>query len=396
MNIIGNKKKLTVIGGGTAGAITALQLYNTHTKEVVWYRDPSSKTQSVGEASTLGIPTLLHYGLKFHYKDLPKIEGTSKRGIRKINWGHQSSKDFIHGFDLHTTALHFSAVKFQNYIYNSLKPYIKIIESPSLNLAEIDSDYIFDCTGKPKEYSDFVMSQAIPVNSAYVVNCFWDKPKYDYSFHIARPYGWVFCIPLQKRMSVGYMYNSNISSLEEVKKDINNIFEQLNLTPSTEITEWNFKNYFRKENFTNRVCYNGNSSFFLEPLESTSTGFMIDINQIALNLLDKNISLSQANKSYHSIITDLQEMITMHYFSGSSFDTPFWQNAISISENFLQKSFKNSNFKSFYKQIQSFKNSNHLGIAFNQPVHAQWGINNWDQNLKGLNLYNKLNKLINI
>lgn len=401
MNIIENKKRIIVIGGGTIGCLTVIHFINDSTKEITWYRDPLSNTQSVGEATTLAVPRLLHNNLNFHpYKDFSLIDGNLKRGIRKLNWGETSLGDYTHFFGLSEHGIHFNAVKFQNLIYQKLKHRVNVIEEKAPPYSNIEGDYIIDCSGSPKDYSEFNLANQIPVNSAYVVDCPWDYPEYDYSFHIALSHGWVFCIPLKNRMSVGYMYNSSQTTLQEIKKDINQVFKNLKLSPSQNITQWNFKNYYRKQNFTERVCYNGNSSFFLEPLESTSTAFAIRVNRTLDKFLNKEISLHQANESYENEIIDIQRMISLHYISGSKFNTPFWDFATSINEKFFKESLNKGkyNFKKIYLESSKFINSKNLGLNFNGPPEAYgtWGINNYIQNIEGLNLTKKLNKLLNI
>jgi hypothetical protein len=94
-------------------------------------------------------------------------------------------------------------------------------------------------------------------------------------------YGWVFGIPLQNRISIGYLYNSDINSIEDIKKDIQNVFDEYHLTPSEKTQNFSFNSFYRKNNFSSKVIYNGNASFFLEPLEATSTGLSTYIYRMA-------------------------------------------------------------------------------------------------------------------
>jgi hypothetical protein len=94
-------------------------------------------------------------------------------------------------------------------------------------------------------------------------------------------HGWIFGIPLQKRVSIGYLYNDELSSLEEVKKDVQNVFKEYQLKPSEITNHIKFESFYRKQNFNSKVIYNGNSSFFLEPLEATSTHMSANINRLA-------------------------------------------------------------------------------------------------------------------
>ena len=399
MNILENKKKIVIIGKGTAGSVTAAHYRILFPNdEIEWYRDPITHTQSVGEASTLFIPTLLRQSLNTHYSELEELDATSKRGIRKINWGTEGSKDFIHDFDINSTGIHFNAVKLQNYIAKKLQNHINIINEKSPNHLDIDCTHIVDCTGKPTDYSLFNKSEATPINTAYVVNCYWDFPKYEYSFHIARPYGWVFAIPLRDRISIGYMYNANINTLEEVKEDINNIFSYLNIIPSHNISQWSFKNYYRKQNHTKRISYNGNASYFIEPLESLSTPFMGFINFNNARMLDNEITVEEANNIYLNELRDYQRIIALHYFAGSSYKTKFWDHAMEKSHNFLKENIKDPRFLNLYKFCKDFSNSNYLTYPPElQGFGTEIGMlpaRSYVQNFEGLGLYNKIDKLL--
>ena len=219
-------KKIAIIGNGTAGCLTASHFnrYSIDT-EIEWYFDPNIKPQAVGEGSLIDLPVDLNASLEFSMSDLYSLDGTIKTGIRKIDWAGVDSFDENFTFGKH--GMHFNAVQLQDFILKKLQleGKIKIIES-NVTHNQIDSDHIIDCSGFPRDFSQYVESEYIPVNSAHVTKCFWDYPKFNHTLTIARPYGWVFGIPLQNRCAIGYMYNSNINSLEEIKKDVLNIFDR--------------------------------------------------------------------------------------------------------------------------------------------------------------------------
>ena len=66
MIIIGRKKKLSIIGRGTAGCLNAIHFrHRIPDIDIDWYFDPKKPQQSVGEGSTLSLPRLLEpTGLK--------------------------------------------------------------------------------------------------------------------------------------------------------------------------------------------------------------------------------------------------------------------------------------------------------------------------------------------
>jgi hypothetical protein len=317
--------RVAVIGKGTAGCMSAAYFaYNTDC-EVDWYFDPNIKPQSVGEGSNLALPTKLNDIFGFGARDFPRIDATVKTGIYKENWG-KGTKPFLHDFPSPATAIHFSAPKLQDYVADRLKDFVNI--KPMNVLAkDVEADFVMDCSGKPVEFGSHKESDYIPVNSVYVTQCYWDYPRFNHTLTIARPYGWVFGIPLGNRCSIGYMYNKDISSLEEVMLDVQNIFDEYKLVPSDDTNNFSFKNYKRKSNFDDRIAYNGNASFFLEPLEATSFSTVDVVNFITFQHWFTKKDLNLASELYDAYLQAQESIIMLHYYAGSDFKTPFWEYA---------------------------------------------------------------------
>lgn len=394
MNIVGSKKKIAIIGKGTAGSLAISHFYKHFPGEIYWYYDPNTPTQTVGEGSTLDFCDALYFNSELKSYDLKLINGTPKLGIHKINWG--GSGNFIHDFPLGRYGMHFDAVEFQKFIYNKFSSKVKVINQNIQSYDNIDVDYVIDCSGKSSLEKGFIEANSMVVNSAFVTQCYWGGPKFNNTLTIARPYGWVFGIPLQNRCSIGYLYNKDINSLEEVKKDIKNIFKSYNLTPSNHTKSLNFKSYYRKENFTNKVAYNGNASFFLEPLEATSIKTMNIINDIVSKIIINKLPLKEANHMYHYEFNSIQIMILLHYLAGSKFSTPFWDNAYIKAEKFLSKNISHPHFLNIYNTSKNLLSNNITHDTSNIPEFGQWGVTNYNINLKELNLYSKIDKLLNI
>jgi len=382
-------KKIAVIGAGTAGVL-AISHFNKWMKdcELELYYDSNIKPQPVGEGSTPTLPNCLWQNLEFTFDELQKVDGTIKYGIDKRNWG---GTDFVHPFYPPIVGYHFNAGKLQNFIFDKLKNDVKIIDK-NVRHQDIDADFVMDCSGKPNDYEDFNMSEYISVNAVYVTQCYWDYPTFNNTLTMARPYGWVFGIPLKNRCSIGYMYNHNINTLEEVKEDVKNIFEEFNLTPSDTTNAFKFKNYFRKQNFTERVVYNGNSSFFLEPLEATSIMVMDFINRGSYDVWTGKMSADKYNQSYLELLNEIEEMIMIHYYAGSKFDTPFWDFAKERGERCSKRMMNNPKFKFIYEMSKE-KNPGE-GLSAAVLNYAALIPLSYKINLNGLNLYDKLDKLI--
>jgi len=380
--------KLAVIGRGTAGAQTIAHLQkHMGREEIEWHFDPNIPTQAVGEGSTRDLPNNLFYNLDFDYNDLDKIDGSVKTGVYKSGWG-KNLPNFIHSFVPGDVSLHFNAKSLQNYVLDKLKDKVKIVEH-NITADEIDADYIIDCSGVPKELDEFHIPKYITINSAHVTQCYWDAPRFTHTLAIARPYGWVFGIPLQNRCSIGYMYNKDFNTLEEVKEDVKNVFKEYNLNPSNETNSFTFKNYYRKQNFTNRVAYSGNASFFLEPLEATSVSCMDMIQRSVWDILNGVQTVESMNQKYIHRLESIERMIMLHYFSGSNWDTDFWKYAQSRGEQCMIDSKFNKEFVSFCNpkgdSFSRVENTNHeLGT---------WPMSSYYQNINSLGIKEKLHAI---
>lgn len=379
-------KKLAIMGRGTAGCLAVSHFNKWSNFEIDWYFDPNIKTQSVGEGSLLDLPLNLKEYMGFSYSDLSNIDSTIKLGIDKHNWS--KGENFKENFDFGNVALHFNAVKLQNFIFEKNKNYVNIIEKNILNYDDIDADHIIDCGGSPKNYDQYHKSEYIPVNSVFVTQCFWDNPTFNHTLTIARPHGWVFGIPLQNRCSIGYLYNKDISSIIDIEDDVNEVFKQFNLIPSKDTSQLSFNNYYRKINHYDRISYCGNSSFFLEPLEATSIAFMTNILRHTYDYLYDNIDLNLANEHYIMNIREIENIIMLHYFSGSIFKSKFWDYAKELGEKNINTLKYNKRFLYFYENCKS----NNFNMIDEQ--YGTWDFNIFKTNIDKLNLQEKLDKFL--
>ena len=403
-------KKFAVLGRGTAGALTAamanylLVRRKKFNCEIEWIFDPETPTQAVGEGTTLNVCTTLRNCLDFRHHDLHKIDGNFKTGILKNGWG-TANEEFVHNFLPPITSYHFNAIKLQNYIFEELRKSsnIKIVEE-KITSDKIDADYIVDCSGKPKEIDDrFVVPSEIPVNAVYVTQCFWDHPKFAYSLTNAAKHGWYFGIPLQNRCSIGYLYNKDLNTIDEIKEDVQQVFEKYNLVPSDVTNAFHFKNYYRKKTFTERISYNGNCSFFIEPLEATTLSTVDIVAQSSINSfinttinkLNKETFYTKFNTSITNEIESIIDMIMLHYMAGSKYKSKFWDYASENGETRIKNSLKNKikfqkilkhNFSPNFNYYDSFKLDN--------LNYGSWSSFSWHDNITGLGLNDRIRSML--
>lgn len=333
-------KKLTVVGRGTVGCLSVAHFLRYTNLNIDWIYDPSIPTASVGEGTTVNFPISLNNTFGWNWEDIKSFGATPKLGLYKENWSSQSGS-FYHSFNSGTTGIHFNATKFQEKAFNQLKTSnrVNLIECNIKDYENLDSDYVLVCAGSPKNTKEFITHDEIPVNSAYITQCYWDTSRFLETLTIARPYGWVFGIPLQNRCSIGYLYNKNINSIEDIKSDVQEVFKQFNLNPSDNTNNIHFNNYSRKINYTDRIAFNGNSSFFLEPLEATSLVLAETFNRLAFDVWFSGFSVADANFSYSREIKDVKSMINLHYMAGSCFKTSFWNTSKEVSDSYIKSLF---------------------------------------------------------
>tara|TARA_R100000951_G_scaffold24316_1_gene20523 strand:- start:5537 stop:6781 length:1245 start_codon:yes stop_codon:yes gene_type:complete len=398
-------KKVGLIGKGTAGVLTFLQNFvedkvdpcrweehDAIKSNIEWYYDSSVETQPVGEGSTFSLPRLITKSLGLGWEECVNfLDATPKTGIYYHNFGPD---DYFHEFSLSGAALHFNAKKLQSYVFERFQRNSFLeFKDGSVNPDDIDADYIIDCSGKPKtiDEEEYHIPEFISVNAVHVTQCYWDVSEFQHTKTIARPYGWVFLVPLVNRCSVGYLYNKDINTLEEVKQDVENIFDEYGLTPSADTNSFSFDNYYKKKVFDGRVLHNGNKAFFLEPMEATSIDSVFAINRYFSNerILDEEFF----NDRCRTWFEDCELIIMMHYAAGSEWNNEFWDYATERGNKCLEKAMVNDRRKFKLSLCEPLSVSPHgyqttrqsIFKARNQEI-GPWGLASIRQNVHGLGL----------
>ncbi len=328
-------KKITVVGGGNAGCFTALYCgwYGRQSDyEIELVYNPEIPPERVGQATVIEPPGLLWAATGFNWYH-NKIDASFKSGILYEGWGKLNDKIF-HSFPADRMSMHFSPKKMQKSILDS--GHFKVKESNVLDPDKIDSDYVFDCRGKPDNFDDYE-DLINPINACILGKPNWDTTKDHWSRHIATPDGWAFVIPSESG-TIGYCYNSDITPPDKAGINFVNQFD-------VEIgSNIKFKNYIAKNPIVNdRVCLNGNRLFFLEPLESTATQAYIEMVRAVFEyLMPGRCNTDYVVTDIKKYIKQLQNFILWHYQFGSKYDTPFWNYAKTLQS-------KDKEFNDFFK-----------------------------------------------
>ena len=363
--------KVVVIGAGNGGCFTALHWgwwpRNDPDVEVELIYNPDISPESVGQATLIDAPSLLWAATDFNWHDNP-IHATFKSGILYEGWGKLNEKIY-HSFPADKMAMHYCPWEMQKFVLNS--GHFKVTEG-DVHPYEVDADYVFDCRGKPDDFSDYEDLKN-PINACILAEPNWDTTKALWSRHVATPDGWTFVIPTHSsspshKYCVGYCYNSNITSKENAENNFLKMFD-------VEITKHiNFKNYVAKNAVVdNRIFKNGNRLFFLEPMESSSSQAYISWVRMSFDYIFNNKDFNPSD-AVTKHIKQLQNFVLWHYQYGSKYDTPFWDYA----KTFTIDDPRFDEIKDIASNISKYDaRPTSSGGTSENPYYGQWPTYSW-------------------
>ena len=90
--MINRKKKISIIGAGNAGCITAMYYYLNAIDDVdkiTIYYDPSSPIEQTGQGTSISVASLICNFFNLNFFDHNSIQSTRKEGIMYENCGKE-------------------------------------------------------------------------------------------------------------------------------------------------------------------------------------------------------------------------------------------------------------------------------------------------------------------
>jgi hypothetical protein len=186
-------------------------------------------------------------------------------------------------------------------------------------------------------------------------------------------------IPLKDKISLGYNFNSKITSVKKAKENFKELLgvEEIH-------NHFPYKQYLAKEPIIdNRIILNGNRLFFLEPLEATAVCSYVKWNQTIWEwIINKRQSPEQAKQWLVDYMLKIQSFILYHYKDGSIYNTKFWKESKKLYEKnkepkleSIVKYVKNKDYD-YIRNIHDFKD-HFEPYAQWQP----WNIKLWVDNI---------------
>lgn len=339
-------KNIVIVGGGTAGWLTALYL-NKFCKESKVTLIESTKIGILG-AGEGSVPVFVEFLNKVDIDEsefISKTNATYKLGVHFRDW-NQPNTYYNHYFsEKQSYSFHFDAKLVAEFlkekalqrgilhmdanVYNFRKDSNNDVNGVVLDSDEIiECDFLFNCMGMNnnllnrayeldwKSYNDYLtVNSALPFALPIDVSS-----KYTDTKSIAMKYGWMWQIPLQNRMGCGYVYDDNYINEIEAKKEVEEYLgHEINTNRIIK-----FKSGAYSSPWVHNVIFVGLSMGFIEPLEATS----IMQGVIQLNSLDSfflnGYNRNGFNKKIEEYSEEIMNFIYYHYLNNRN-DTPFWK-----------------------------------------------------------------------
>jgi len=423
-----------VLGGGTAGWLTALTMlkYNPTDQEIVLVESDKIPGVGAGEGTTPQILRILNY-LDISQKEfLRKTNGTKKFGVKFTNWSGNNDvfTNYFVNLRHESYAYHFDSALCIAYLKDLAKSrgvthivdkYVGCekegdgLKNITLEkFGKISAQQYFDCSGfarlligKALNTKWISTKKYLPVNSAIPFSLAKDTENNDaktYTGAIALNHGWLWTIPLQTRYGCGYVFDNTNVSVEEAQDEIEaymgkKIFSRW----SSRVI--NFESGYYEDQYRGNVFSIGLSGGFFEPLEATSLMTVC----IQLEYFLKARTLENINhKKYNDFIRSVNRQVLLnlkyHYLNIKD-DYPFWKKQFSsplppdlyplMNEDFTFKPKSAGEYKKilglktkqeFLFTLENWKVfSNSLISKYNLPVHNKRTFVNKLKSLLNLN-----------
>ena len=368
MNLSKNSliKKIVIVGGGSSGWLTAAYLSNNFPNLSITVVDKEIGTPvGVGEATLLNFPRFLQgcgFNLEEWYNELDATETNSKDYKERLKTKLP---------DLSNVAYHINCGKLTTFLQKKLnnkilfkksnveKVFFDGSEIKKLilkNGEEILADLYIDCTGfksmlknkteKIRLRDRLICDTAVAGSIMYI-----DKQKeiIPYTRCNAVDEGWVWSIPVEKRIGSGFIFNREITDIEDAKLFFINFWNKRIEKKNIKTIDWT--PFYQKEIWNKNVVSIGLSAGFIEPLESTGLALAMEgIFQLSKRIYknfynDNDIKLY--NKTMQMFFENSIDFVNMHYLV-SKRKGVFWEQGRQLkkSEKFLmfKECIKNNKF----------------------------------------------------
>ncbi len=353
-------RKVAVVGRGTAGSLAAASVSRMHPDsglELHHIYDSRIPVIGVGEGSWPSLVQELQQLTNVSHQVVQQhLMGTRKYGVAFEGWGRRD-RDFTHYFTPQQVSYgyHLSADLMADLLHEC--SHARHIDAKVNEINRVEGgaevrfegreseryDLVFDARGFPRELQpeQHIDISFIPTNTAVIRRCpaiirkVKDGPvtEHTYTRAVARPHGWIFVIPLTIHTSYGYIFNKNVSNIDEVEADFDKFFETDGVSEFEPRAVIPFPNFVHRQIYDGAVARIGNAAAFMEPLEATAiVAAQLQIGMVLNMRLNRSIEHLErdaptVNRFLVKRMLSYGLFVGWHYSCGSRYDTGFWHYA---------------------------------------------------------------------
>lgn len=349
-------KRVAVVGRGTAGSLAianVARFLSEGEHEIHHIYDSRIPTIGVGEGSWPSLVQELNQLTNLRHEEIQRrLNGTRKYGVAFEGWGRRN-RNFTHFFTPQQVsyAYHLSADLLAELLLENVEAkhidenVVEIISEENGAIVKFENrsseryDLVFDARGFPKSLSpeQHIDISFIPTNTAVIRRCpsIFDERnelivEHTYTRAVARPHGWVFVIPLTAHTSYGYIFNRDVTSLECVESDFDELLEIEAVPEFEQRAVLRFPNFVHRELYDGVVARIGNAAAFMEPLEATAiVSAQLQIGMVLHMRLNRPIMHRESdspvvNRFLINTVLRYGLFVGWHYACGSRYDSEFW------------------------------------------------------------------------
>jgi len=378
-------KNVTIVGGGTAGYVTALILKTRFRSfDINVIKSDKIGIIGVGEGTTEHWSIFMDY-VGIDWKELIKeTDATGKGGVLFNGWKEEPYMHSIGGLvnlrnhdelicyvdlmandapnhhlimppivenkfpkstdESRYNQYHFNTHKLNTFLEKKCKEADINIIIDEITEVETDDDGITKLIGsKLKSYTaDFYIDSTgfrrvliSKLGAEWVSNSKYLKMKEaiafptpdtddyaNYTLAQAMKYGWMWRIPTYGRWGNGYIFDSDYIDADQAKKEVEEFLgHEIEVGKHIKFTPGKLK-----ETWIKNCLATGLSANFIEPLEATSIGTTIRQAFLLLNYLENysKYDIIDYNHKINKVMDNVLEFVALHYITDRD-DTEFWK-----------------------------------------------------------------------
>jgi hypothetical protein len=376
------KRKIAVIGAGSAGLLTVAHLctWLDDSWEVYSVYNPSRKILGIGESTNGAFVSVLEKATNFslaHAEDLAALDATIKYGSKFMNWREHS---WINPLLAGNIAVHFNNRRLKDFVFERMAKIwpsqFRVLEADvkevqnyadhvtlGTDRGAFDFDYVVDCMGTPSNLDGYTLSDCTIVDSCRVHMV----EKYDYepfTDHIATADGWMFGVPLKGYKTYGYLYSSALTDDVSAEAAMRKLLGTERLEAGDYDQKYSFRCYYANQLISGRVCKNGNKALFFEPLLANSMFLYIFAARLVFDYVAHAQDPARCNVKFVKAVQEMEDVISYYYRGGSTFQSEFWKRS---SERAQARLARRTEFADYLKKVTELKQR---GLLFAPPPYA--------------------------